>query len=271
MTDLTGRVALVIGSATGIGAASATALARAGAHVLLGDIAAGAAQERAAELRDTGLAAEAIACDVADEQQVAAAVADAMRRWGRLDILHNNAAAMQLVAQDQLVENADAAHWDETFRINLRGQMLGCKHAIPAMRAGGGGSIINTASASGRLGDLSVSAYGAAKAGIEQLTRAVATQNGRAGIRCNAVVPGLIDVGRKPGTGMGPERRALLEQHQVLPFRAGPDVIADVVVFLAGDASRFITGQSIVVDGGLLMHMPTTADLLRLDAEGSGA
>jgi len=267
MEQLSGRVALVIGSASGIGAASARTLARRGARVMLADIAADAAAELAAALRAEGLDAESIACDVGEEEQLAAAVAAAVERWGRLDILHNNAAAMHLVPHDGRVEDADAEHWDETLRINLRGQLLGSKHAIPVMRAGGGGSIVNTASASGALGDLGQSAYGASKAAVVQLTRAIATQYGRDGIRCNAIIPGLIDVNRKPGTGMKPERRVLLERHQVLSLHAGPDEVADVVAFLAGDDSRFITGQALVVDGGLMSHLPSYADLMQLDEE----
>lgn len=264
--ELAGKIALVIGSATGIGAASAATLAHRGASVLLADIAADVAAQRAAEIRDAGGDADSIACDVRDEAQVAAAVAAAVDRWGGLDIVHNNAAAMHLVPADGPVAQADADHWDDTFDINLRGQMFGCKHAIPAMIDRGSGCIINTSSASGVLGDLGLTAYGAAKAAIIQLTKAVATQYGRQSIRCNAIIPGLVDVNRAVGTGLSPEKRQLLEGHQLLPIHAGPQEIADVVAFLASDGARFITGHALVVDGGLTVHMPTYADILRSEA-----
>ena len=262
---LQGRVAVVIGSATGIGAATARGLGRRGASVLLADIDHATAERRAEEIREQGGDAVACACDVGDETQVRAALDEAVRRWGGLDVLHNNAAAMQLVRDDGLIADASADHWDATLRINLRGQMLGCKHAIPHLIQRGGGSIINTASVSGMLGDLVASAYGAAKAGVEQLTRTVATQNGRFGIRCNAVIPGLIQVDRPAGTGMAPERRRLLQDHQALPVAGQADDVADVVAFLAGDDSRFVTGHSLIVDGGLSIHMPTFADVRRAE------
>src|SRR5690606_5294014 len=112
-----------------------------------------------AEIVAVGGDAASIACDVGEEQQIAAAIAEAVDRWGGLDIVHNNAAATQLVRQDGPVADTNVEHWDETLRINLRGQMLGCKHAIPRMIERGGGSIINTASVSGLFGDLDLSAY----------------------------------------------------------------------------------------------------------------
>lgn len=261
---LSGSVALVIGCASGIGAASARVLGARGARVVLADLDAEGAERGAEAIVSAGGEAVAVRCDVADESQVAAAVARAVDQWGRLDVLHNNAAAMNLVRDDGLVADADIDHWDATFRVNLRGQMLGCKHALPAMIGGGGGSIINTASVSGMVGDLVTSAYGAAKAGTVQLTRSVATQNGRHGVRCNAVIPGLIQVDRGPGRGMAPEKRELMLAHQVLPFSGVADDVANVVAFLAGTESRFITGQALVVDGGLSIHMPTYAELQRL-------
>ncbi|MBX9472386.1 SDR family NAD(P)-dependent oxidoreductase [Microcella sp.] len=265
MANLEGKIALVMGAATGIGAASAATLARLGASVLLADIAAETVERRAEEIREAGGDALSIGCDVRDEAQVSAAVAAALARWGGLDIMHNNAAAMHLVRDDGSVTRADSRHWDDTFEVNLRGQMFGCKHAIPAMVHRGGGSIINTASASGLLGDLGLTAYGAAKAAVVQLTKSVATQYGRQSIRCNAIIPGLIDVNRAAGTGLPPAKRELLTRHQLLPLHAGPQEVADVVAFLASDAARFITGHALVVDGGLTAHMPTYADALRFE------
>ncbi|MCU1578065.1 MAG: 7-alpha-hydroxysteroid dehydrogenase [Rhodoglobus sp.] len=260
---LEGRVAVVIGSATGIGAATAAKLAERGARVLLADLALDAAQSRAREIIERGGQAFALQCDVVDESAVAGVIAAAVDRWGGLDILHNNAAAMQLVRGDGAVADATAEHWDETFAVNVRGQMFGCKHAIPAMLARGGGSIINTSSASGLLGDLGLSAYGAGKAAINQLTRAVAVQYGRQNIRCNAVIPGLIKVERPEGRGMTVEQRLSLREHQPAPFDGVPDDVASAVAFLAGDDARFVNGHLLVVDGGLTAHMPTYGDAMR--------
>ena len=132
-----------------------------------------------------------------------------------------------------------------------------------------GGSIINTGSASGLVGDVALSAYGIGKAGTVQLSRMVAVQYGRRLIRCNTLIPGLIDVKRKPGTGMRPEQRTGMMEHQVLPLLGRPEDIADAVLFLAGDRSRFMTGAVLTVDGGISIHIPTYADSIALDQESS--
>lgn len=260
---LEGRVAVIIGSATGIGAASARTLAARGARVVLGDIADDLAAGVVREIMDAGGDAIAMHCDVVSENDVAATIELARQRFGGLDILHNNAAAMHLVRADGAVADADADHWDATFAVNLRGQMFGAKHAVLAMLERGGGSIINMSSSSGIVGDLGVTAYGAAKAAVNQLTRAVATQYGRQGIRCNAVVPGLIEVNRPPGMGMTPEQRASLKEHQPAPFDGIAQDVANAVAFLASDDARFVNGHLLVVDGGLTMHQPTYGDAMR--------
>lgn len=259
---LEGRAGVVFGSATGIGAATARRLARAGASVLLADIADDRAAEVADGLRAEGHTASVIRCDVGEEADVRAAVERVGEQYGRVDFVHNNAAAMNLAPQDGMVGDVDPDHWDETFRINLRGQVLGCKYAVRAMK-GAGGSIINTSSAIGVLGDVSLTAYSAVKGAVNQLTRSVATQYGRDRIRCNAVIPGLIDVQRAPGTGMEPTRRARLMEHQLLPDPIPPEDVADTVAFLAGTHSRSVTGALFTVDGGLTAHMPNYADNVR--------
>lgn len=269
MTDdvwgLRGKVGVVFGCATGIGRASAEALARSGVRVVLADIDHDAVQKVAEEIRAAGGEALALRCDVGVEDQVAAVIDEAVDRFGGLDIVHNNAAAMHLASRDGAVGEADIDHWDETLRINLRGQMLGCKHAVRAMTHGG--SIVNTGSASGTVGDVALSAYSAAKAATIQLSRTVAVQYGRRGIRCNVIVPGLIDVQRKPGTGMNPAQRSRMMEHQVLPVAGRPEDVADAVLFLAGARSAFVTGSVLTVDGGISIHMPTYADGLRAERE----
>ena len=176
----------------------------------------------------------------------------AVASYGGLDILHNNAAATRLAAtRDVPVSAADPDVWDETMRVNLRGAMLAIQAAAPHLIARGGGSIINTSSGSGLLGDLRNPAYGASKAALINLTRYVATEYGQQGVRCNAISPGFIVIGEKPGREAV---NAIMLRHALTPRLGRPEDVAALVVFLASDESAFITGQNICVDGG--MHRP---------------
>ena len=260
---LSDRVAIVFGSATGIGAACARTLADRGATVILADVAVQAAERTAAQIVASGGQAVATRCDVTAEDDVAAAVALAEQRFGQLNIVHNNAAAMHLVPKDRPVAEEDVEHWDLTMAVNLRGQMLGCKHAVRAMIRSGGGSIINTSSASAVAGELMQTAYGVSKAAVAQLTRSVATQYGRQGVRCNAVLPGLIQVERQrtANTASAKFRESLARNH-LTPYVGEPQDVANVVAFLASDESRFVTGHLFNVDGGLTAHQVVYADLV---------
>jgi NAD(P)-dependent dehydrogenase (short-subunit alcohol dehydrogenase family) len=257
------RVAIVFGSATGIGAACAKTLAARGAAVVLADVASDAAKRTAAEIEAAGGQVAVTHCDVSAEADVEAAVALAENTFGRLDIVHNNAAAMHLVPTDRPVADEDVDHWDQTMAVNLRGQMLGCKHAVGAMLRSGGGSIINTSSAAALAGELTQTAYGVSKAGVVQLTRSVATQYGRKGIRCNAVLPGFVVVERHTtnNTASADLREALARNH-LTPYIGEPQDIANVVAFLACDESRFVTGHLFNVDGGFTAHQAMYVELL---------
>ena len=191
---LTGKVAIVTGAASGIGRATALALAAEGAAVVLADLSGDGAERVAREITDAGGRALAQLTDVGDESSIAAMVEAAVKTFGGLDVLHNNAAATEptLLSGDLELTSMDVAIWDRTLAINLRGPMLGCKHAIPRMLERGGGVIVNTSSAAALAGDLVRSAYGASKAGLDALTRYVATQYGKRGIRCNSIAPGVI-------------------------------------------------------------------------------
>ena len=157
----------------------------------------------------------------------------------------------------------DLEVWERTLAVNLRGVMLGCKHAIPRMLERGGGSIINTSSGSAELGDLTNPAYAISKGGVNTLTLYVATQYGKQGIRCNAIAPGLIL--SNPIENFGGERYvAMLEEHHLTPRVGQPDDIANAVIFLSSDESSFITGQILRVDGGILSHAPPVADMRRM-------
>jgi NAD(P)-dependent dehydrogenase (short-subunit alcohol dehydrogenase family) len=262
---LPGKVAIVTGAASGIGAETATRLAREGAAVVVADINLSGAEQRVAAITAAGNVAAAVRVDLSDEQSITEMIAFAVSRFGGLDILDNNAADTVLSStRDVGVEHTDTQVWDTLMRINLRGTMLACKVAIPRMRARGGGSIINMSSGSGLTGALAPTAYGVSKAGIVMLTQYVATQHGKEGIRCNALAPGLIVTPATASTyAAGPFGEMML-RHHLTPRLGTPADIASAVVFLASDEAAFITGQVISVDGGLLAHAPYHADMMQM-------
>ncbi|HEV7730578.1 MAG TPA: SDR family oxidoreductase [Candidatus Binatia bacterium] len=252
MGRLAGRVAIVTGGAGGIGRATAIALAREGAQVVVADIDGDAATRVATEI---GAAATAIRVDVSEEPDVVAMIAVAVDTFGRLDVLHNNAAltAPDVLARDTVVTAMSLDVWERTLAVNLRSQMLACKHAIPAMLASGGGAIVNMSSGAANIGDVTRLAYGVSKAGVQALTRYVAVAHGKQGIRANAIVPGLI---MTPAvTAQVPaDMLAFFAADTLTPHLGQPEDIAATVVFLASDDARYITGQMITVDGGSATH-----------------
>lgn len=256
---LASRVAVVMGSAGGIGARTAEVLAERGAAVVLADIDEARVAANAEALVREGRAALALRCDVRDERDVERVMDTAVARFGRLDILHNNAAAMHLIRNDRDVMSMDMELWDQTMAVNLRGQLLGSRAALPHMLAQGGGSIVNTSSVCGVSGDLVLTAYGASKAAIGHLTLSIATQYGRRGVRCNAVLPGVIRVTRPTGNLPEEALRAHVRQ-QLLDLVGEPDDIAKAVAFLVSDEARFITGQLLTVDAGLTAHASSYAE-----------
>jgi NAD(P)-dependent dehydrogenase (short-subunit alcohol dehydrogenase family) len=257
----TDKVAIVTGGGSGIGRATALLLASEGARVTVADIAEPAAAEVAATIEADGGSARVQVVDVADADAVAAMVADTVLAFGGLDILHNNAAALDQNRVDQDVVTMDLATWERVLAVNLTGPMLGCRFAIPRMLERGGGAIVNTASAAAFYGSHSLAAYGTSKAGIVALTRYVATAYGERGIRCNAVAPGVV-VARAAqdalGGPMGDRLRRYSTSHLV--GRLGyPEEIAAAVAYLASDDAAFVTGEILRVDGGFTAHTPTYA------------
>jgi NAD(P)-dependent dehydrogenase (short-subunit alcohol dehydrogenase family) len=266
---LDSRVGIVTGAASGIGRATAIRLATEGASVVVADINGEGAALVSVEITDAGGAAIAFQVDVADEEQVEGMVAAAVGRWGRLDILHNNAAEAGHVTTggDLDILTIDVATWDRIMAVNVRGAMLGCRHAIPHMLREGG-SIINTSSVAGLAGQSVHPAYGASKGALNTFTKYIATTYGRHGIRCNAIAPGVIATPSLEAN-VPTELVDVYLSHTLLPRLGRPDDIAALVVLLASDAGSFLTGQVIAVDGGLLAHVPQYADLLQLAARGN--
>lgn len=255
MQGIEGKTAIVTGSGSGIGRASAHALSKAGAQVVVADINLDGAKETVAEIEANGGTAHAVAVDVSDEASVAEMVATAVAEYGSLQLLHNNAADVQIIQRDGDVVGMDTEVWDRTMVVNVRGPMLGCKHAIPHLIAAGGGAIVTTSSTSGQFGDLSRVAYGVSKSGIDSLTRYVATLYGKQGVRANAIAPGVVKT-PSLAANVSADELALFERNHVTPGMGEPQHIAEVVAFLLSDGAAYITGQVVNVDGGLTMHTP---------------
>jgi NAD(P)-dependent dehydrogenase (short-subunit alcohol dehydrogenase family) len=262
MGRVTGKVAIVTGAASGIGAATADVLAREGARVVVADLDADRAREQAQRIVEAGGEAVAVPFDLGDEASIELLVRQAIDAYGRIDVLHNNAAATHLAATaDAPLAELASSVWDDTFRINVRGTALMIKAVVPHMIEQRTGSIINTSSMAGMSGDLGHPAYGASKAAINVLTQYAATEFGKHGIRVNAVAPGLIVTGAAGESGhSGPMADIMLANH-LTPRLGTPTDIAEAVLFLASEESGFVTGHILRVDGGLSAHAPYVSEL----------
>jgi meso-butanediol dehydrogenase / (S,S)-butanediol dehydrogenase / diacetyl reductase len=244
-----GRSVIVTGGAAGIGAATARLFAGEGAKVVIADLDP-AGEALARELRGQGRDATFVRTDAADASDAEALVAETVRRHGRLDVLHNNAGV--LVIGD--VTTLSEADWDRCIDVNLKSVFLVSKHAVPAMRAAGGGAIVNTASVAGKAGGRGYSVYCASKAGILLLTQCMALDFAADRIRVNAVCPGPTATAMVLGRTNAPERERARWANELPAGRIGePEDAAKVVAYLASDDASFVTGAAWVVDGGRLL------------------
>jgi NAD(P)-dependent dehydrogenase (short-subunit alcohol dehydrogenase family) len=259
MAEFSGRVAIVTGGANGMGERVAHTLAAGGATVVIADKDAERSRLVESEIRAADGDAHAIPTDMTDEAQVKDLVASVVSRFGRIDVLDNNAAALELTAEDPAVVDLDPSVFMRTLEGNLLGPFLGCKHVVPVMLENGGGSIINMASVSGMLGETSLTAYGISKAGVIQLTRAVSAQYGKQNVRCNAIAPALV-MTRNTTEWMPEEFKDIYLRNSLTPYVGEPQDVANVVEFLASDKSRYMTGHVIPVDGGIAAASPIVAD-----------
>jgi len=246
---LDGKVALITGAASGMGASMARRFAGEGAKVVVADLLDDEGKQVVADITRANGAAIFCHLDVSSEAEWQAVVDAALAEYGKLDILVNDAGLSGSAVEDLF----DTAAWDLLMSVNARGAFLGMKFAIPVMKAAGGGSIVNISSISGVTGQNQIHVgYNASKGAIRTLTKAAAVQHGADNIRVNSVHPGLMPPMRSSGRTADPEVRARMLR-QVPMGRAGrPEEVANAVLFLASDEASYITGAELYVDGGYL-------------------
>ena len=256
MGRLTDRVAIVTGGAQGIGGATARRLAEEGARVLIADIDLATAEKNAETIRSAGNEAYAVRTDVSKSSDVESAVNAAVERWGRLDILFNNAFDVLTAGSGGAVELPEE-RWDRDMAVLLKAVFLGAKHAVPEMRKGGGGSIVNVSSVHGVLGAPGMLVYETAKHAVIGATRQMATEFGPDGIRVNAVLPGHMLTERLIDTMWKDNPSGLEFFKDQYPLRdvGRAEDIANAVLFLCSDEASFITGHPLAVDGGLTIQL----------------
>jgi NAD(P)-dependent dehydrogenase (short-subunit alcohol dehydrogenase family) len=248
--QLVGKVALITGGGSGIGRATALLLADEGAAVAVVDMDGSRAQAVAQEIEGEGGQALAVRCDVSQAADCQRAVQETVAAFGRLDILHNNAGIIRRASVLEITEE----EWDRAMAVNVKSVFLLSRYAIPIMAQGGGGAIVNTGSGWGLVGGRNAVSYCASKGAVVNMTRAMALDHAEQNIRVNCVCPGDTDTGmlRSEAQQLGAATEAFLAEAADRPLRriGRPEDIAQAVLYLASEASSFVTGTTLVVDGG---------------------
>ena len=262
MRGLAGKVAIVTGAGSGIGEACAKRLAEEKVNVVVADKNESTANAVAVAIERAGGSAIPLKVDIAVESEIESMIAETVKHFGKLDILHNNAAATgtDVIGHDIAIAGAESWVWDVTMTVNIRGVMLGCKYALRQMLPRKSGVIINTSSAASILGDLGRPAYAASKAAVDSITQNVATCYGKEGIRCVGISPGPIITPAMKGL-FTDEILNLYRRHLTLARTGVAEDIAGALAYLVSDDASFITGQTIQVDGGMTCHAPWFAEL----------
>lgn len=251
MTRLAGKVALITGGGTGIGRAIALAFAREGAKVAVAGRRKEKLQETLRELEKQGGEGMAIVCDVAKARDAGKAVRETAKRFGRFNVLVNNAGVLHVAT----IEGTSEEEWDRVMTVNLKGPFLMCRAALPEFRKAGGGAIVNVGSVLGLIGMKGRAAYCASKGGVTLLTKVVALDHAHENVRSNCICPSIVETELVQGLFAGSDEGKALRQARIsqIPLRrmGRPEDVAEMAVFLASEESSWLTGAAIPLDGGL--------------------
>ena len=250
---LTDKVIFVTGAGSGMGRVAVRMFAREGARVVAADSEAGPLEDSVARTRDAGGYVVGVQADVSSARDVEKAIAEGVRAFGKINVLYNNAGIMP--SEDTSVEETSEATWERVLDVNLKGVFLCCKYGVPELLKAGGGSIINVASFVALVGcTIPQDAYTASKGGVISLTRSLAVQYGRQGIRANALCPGPIETPLLRRLWTSEEERDKRLNRIPLGRFGTPEDIVNAGIFLASDESAWMTGASFVVDGGITVN-----------------
>lgn len=255
------KVIVITGGGSGIGEATAWRVIEEGGKVVIADYVREKAEKLVQELEKKGAEAKAVYFSATDLNSCRHLIETTVEEFGRIDVLVNNVGGTDL-KRDLDIKQLDIGYFDDAFHLNLRCGLYLIQRVVPVMEKQQGGNIVNVASVGGITGDFRGTYYGAAKAGVINMTKNVATQLGKKSIRCNAVAPGLVLT--PAALNNLPEKvRQLFIRHNALGYLGKPEDVAAAVAFLASEDAAYITGQTIVIDGGLTIHNPTVADMLQ--------